>query len=272
MTWRRPLQIVATAILASYLAISAAMYLYQDRLLYNPDPARTPPTDVGLPMAEEVHLTSADGTTLIAWYTAPKPGNPTILFFHGKGGALKNRPRRYRYYVAQGFGTLFLSYRGFGGSDGSPSETGMVADAVAAYGWLLRKGTSPDQIDVVGESLGTGIAVQLASRVQVAAVALEAPYSSVAEVAAQRYWWVPVNYLIKDRFDALSRIGSVHVPLLIHHGDLDQSVPIAFGRKLFDRANAPKQFIELKGKGHFIFTAEVFERELKFFRDAMKHQ
>ena len=272
MTLRRPLRIIASGLAVAYLAITAAMYLYQDRLLYNPDSARTRRADVGLQMAEEVQITSADGTPLIAWYTAPKPGNPTILFLHGKGGALKDRPKRYQYYVSQGFGTLFLSYRGFGGSEGRPGEVGMVADAVAAYGWLVKKGTSPEHIDVVGESLGTGIAVQLASREKVAAVALEAPYSSVADVAAQRYWWVPVNYLIKDRFDSLSRIGSVHVPLLIHHGDLDQSVPIAFGRKLYDRANTPKQFVELKGKGHFIFTAEVFDRELKFFRDTMNHQ
>jgi len=115
-------------------------------------------------MAEEVSIMSGDGTPLVAWYTAPTPGNPTILFLHGKGGALKDRPRRYRYYVSQGFGTLFLSYRGFGRSDGHPSEVGMIADTEAAYAWLVDNGTSPDLIDVVGESLGTGVAVQLAAR------------------------------------------------------------------------------------------------------------
>lgn len=262
----------AMALPAVYVATTAMMYVFQDRLLYDPDPRRTPPSDVGLTMAEEIALKSADGTSLVAWYTPPQAGQPTILFLHGKGGALKDRPNRYRHYVGNGFGVLFLSYRGFGGSEGIPSEPGFIADATAAYNWLLAAGMTPEQIVLVGESLGTGVAVQLAAREKVGAVALEAPYASVAEVAAQRYWWVPVNYLIKDRYDSLARIAEIGVPLLIHHGDVDRAVPIASGRKLYDRAKAPKQFVELKGQGHFIFHEEVFDRELAFFRDTVMVQ
>lgn len=263
---------VAMALPALYVATTATMYAYQDRLLYNPDPVRTAPSAVGLPMADEIHFQAADGTELVAWHTPPQPGHPTILFFHGKGGALKDRPNRYRHYVSNGFGVLFLSYRGFGGSKGLPSEAGFIEDASAAYRWLRAEGTPAHEIVVVGESLGTGVAVQLAAREKVAALALEAPYASVAEVAAQRYWWVPVNYLIRDRFDSLTRISDIRAPLLIHHGTIDRTIPIASGRKLYERASTPKQFVELEGKGHFIFTEEVFDREMAFFRDVLNRQ
>jgi uncharacterized protein len=265
------LAVVSLALVASlYFVVAALFYIFQDRLLYDPDANRTLPQAAGLPMVEEVALVSGDGTRLLAWYTPPTSGQPVILFLHGKGGALKDRPTRYRYYVSQGFGVLFLSYRGYGGSGGQPSEAGFADDAVAAYRWLIAKGIAADQIVLVGESLGTGIAIQLAAREKVSAIALEAPYTSVADVANQRYWWLPVNLLIKDRFDSLSIISKVHVPLLIHHGELDRSVPVAYGRALFARANEPKEFIELNGKTHFIYTEDVFAREVAFFRNALK--
>lgn len=272
MTFRRLALRVAGITVSAYVAVAALIYGFQDRLLYDADASRTPPDAVGLTTAREVGISSADGTKLIAWYTAPKPGRPTVLFLHGKGGALKDRPGRYRYYVSRGLGVLFLSYRGYGGSAGQPGEVGMVEDAVAAYGWLMAQGVDPEQLFVVGESLGTGVAVQLAARQKIGALALEAPYTSIADVAKRRYWWLPVDLLLHDRFDSLAAIVNVRVPLLIHHGDLDRSVPIEFGRALFDRANRPKQFVELKNKGHFIFTKAVFEREILFFESILSRQ
>lgn len=255
---------------AGYLGIAGYMYAYQDRLMYDPDPARTDPRAIGLAHAEEVTLAAADGTRLVAWYTPAREGAPTILFLHGKGGSLKGRTDRYRYYTGEGFGVLFLSWRGYGGSGGAPSEPGFNQDADAAYDFLMARGVAPEKLFLVGESLGTGLAVQLAARKPVKAVALEAPYDSVAAVAADRYWWLPVQYLIKDRFDALAAIGNVHVPILIHHGDADTTIPIVFGRRLFAAAREPKQFIELKDGTHNIFTKQVFGDEVKFFRELMK--
>lgn len=256
--------------LAGYLGIALLMYLYQDRLLYNPDTGRTDPRAIGLTHAEEVTLTAADGTKLIAWYTPAKDDAPTILFLHGKGGSLKGRTDRYRYYTAEGFGVLFLSWRGYGGSGGAPSEKGFNEDADAAYDWLMQQGVSPQKLVLVGESLGTGLAVQLAARKTVMALALEAPYDSVAAVAAGRYWWLPVNYLINDRFDSLKAIASVHVPVLIHHGSADTTIPIDSGRRLYAAANEPKQFIEIRDGTHAIFTKQVFGDEVEFFRRLMK--
>jgi fermentation-respiration switch protein FrsA (DUF1100 family) len=253
-----------------YISIAALMYLYQDKLLYHPDPQRTDPRAIGLAHAEEVALTAADGTRLVAWYTPARPGAATILFLHGNGGSLQGRTDRYRFYTDQGFGVLFLSWRGYGGSGGTPSETGFNQDADAAYDFLMAQGVAPDSVLLVGESLGTGLAVQLAARKPVKALALEAPYDSAAAVAAKRYWWLPVKYLIKDSFDSLKAIAAVHVPLLIHHGSADRVIPIAAGRRLYAAANEPKQFIELKDATHDIFTRQVFGDEIEFFRGLMK--
>ena len=138
-------------------------------------------------------------------------------------------------------------------------------DADAAYDWLINNGVAPKDIVLAGESLGTGIATITASRHVVAALSLQAPYSSIVDVAAARYWWLPVRLLIKDPFDSASAITKVHVPVLIQHGVADQTIPIQFGKKLFAAANEPKEFVIVPGAGHNIFDEPRWARELAFF-------
>ncbi len=252
-----------------YAAIVALMYVKQDALTFGADTRRTAPQEVGVLNAEVVAINTPDGETLNAWYTPPAGEMPVILFLHGKGGNISHRPERYRYYTSQGLGVLFIDYRGYGGSTGKPSEQGLVIDAEASYDWLLARGIPPQRIVATGESLGTGIAVKLAARRPVVAVALEASYSSLTDVAANRYWWLPVRMLIKNPVDASAEIAKVKVPLLFHHGDADQTVPIQFGRKLFDAATGSKTFVVVPGGTHFIFTEKTFAKEVEFFRDAV---
>src|SRR5262249_39306345 len=146
----------------------------------------------GLQGVEDVELTSTDGETLQAWYSPAQAGRATILYFHGNGGEIADRPERFTAYQAQGFGAFFLSYRGYGASTGSPSEQGLINDARAAYDWLMAKGIDPGELMLVGESLGSGVAVQLAAERRVRALALEAPFASAVDVAAAAYWWLPV--------------------------------------------------------------------------------
>lgn len=259
-----------TVVPLAYLAIVVLMYVKQDALTFDADTRRVSPTEVGIVNATEVTIETPDGETLVAWHTEARPGMPTILFLHGKGGNISHRPRRYRYFTEQGFGVLFLDYRGYGGSTGEPSEQGLMIDAETSYDWIVAKGVAPQQLVLVGESLGTGIAVKLAAQKPVAALALEASYSSLADVAADRYWWLPVRPLIKNPIDVTADIAKVKVPLLIHHGDADQTVPIAFGRKLFALANDPKEFVTIPGADHFIFNESTFAREVAFFRDALQ--
>ena len=248
-----------------YCLVVLAMYTLQDSLLYDPRTDHITPEQVGLANVKTLELTAPDGEKLVAWYTAAAPNKPTILFFHGKGGSISGRSQRYAYYTSKGYGALFLSYRGYGASSGQPSRDGIITDAETAYDWLLAQGVTKNHILVVGESMGTGVAAILAARRPVAAISLEAPYSSIEDVAARRYWWLPVRLLIKHNFDPVNEIAKIHVPILMQQGDNDASIPIEFGRKLFAAANEPKEFVVIPGGTHAIFNEPVWARELAFF-------
>jgi pimeloyl-ACP methyl ester carboxylesterase len=235
--------------LVLYLAVVAALYFNQRRLLYHPNAAEAPPASVGLDKAERMHLTTADGETLLAWLIAPPPGGPMIVYLHGNGGGVDLRADRYAVFAAAGFGVLAVEYRGYGGSTGAPSETGLTADAETAYRRALDYAPAP-RIVLVGESLGTGLAVKLAAAHEVGAVVLDSPYTSATDVAAALFWWVPVRWLIKDRFESDARIAEVEAPLLIVHGTADPVVPFRLGRRLFELAKGDKSFIAVEGAGH----------------------
>lgn len=258
------LVIIAAAII--YVAICVYMYLQQRNLQYFPANKRLTPAGVGLQHVSEESLKTSDGETIAAWFSQARPGMPTVLFFHGNGGEIGDRPKRMAYYQSQGFGALFVSYRGYGKSTGTISESGFITDALTAHVWLSNRGVNTEQIVVVGESLGTGVGVQLAAQRSVAALALEAPYMSAADVASGIYWWLPVRLLMKDTFDTKSFISNIKVPLLIQHGDADTIIPVEHGRKLFDIANNPKELHIIPGAGHdVIHEPEVWVREVDFF-------
>jgi hypothetical protein len=234
---------------AAFGGFVALMYVAQRALLYHPDRTRTQPASVGLANAEEIELTAADGERLVAWHIAPQGAQPVVLYFHGNAGALPYRAERFHAFAALGLGVVALSYRGYGGSTGSPSETGLIADAEAAYAFATSR-YQPGRIVVWGESLGTGVAVALAAANPVGALVLEAPFTSIADVAAQLYWFMPVRRLIKDPFRSDRRIGRVTAPLFVLHGARDTVVPIAFGERLFAQANEPKRFARFAEAGH----------------------
>jgi fermentation-respiration switch protein FrsA (DUF1100 family) len=142
----------------------------------------------------------------------------------------------------------------------------LIADALTAHDWLLKRGVAPGMIAVVGESLGTGVAVQLGAQREIGALALEAPFTSAADVAAGLYWWLPVRLLMKDRFDSKSRVAGIKAPLLIQHGDADRTIPVGHGRRLFAMANEPKELTIIPGENHnVIHQVRVWQRETEFF-------
>lgn len=232
------------------VALLVAAWSQQRFLLYVPDPNRVDPGEAGLASVEEVRLETPDGVELIAWYGAAEPGQPTLLYFHGNAGNLLSRAGRMGEYLGKGYGMLMLSYRGYGGSGGKPTEANNVADAALAHKWLRARGIAPADIVLYGESLGSGVAVQLAVDHQVGGIILDAPYTSIADVGARIYPYLPVQTLILDRYDSLSRIDRVRAPLLIVHGDLDTLIPIEMGRALYERAREPKQMSPIAGAGH----------------------
>jgi fermentation-respiration switch protein FrsA (DUF1100 family) len=240
---------ILTFALAGYLGLVALLYLAQRSLLYFPDTRRTPPAEAGLPQAEEVSLQSADGVRVNAWHVPLREGSPVVLYFQGNGGGLNLRAERFKKLTADGTGLVALNYRGYGGSEGSPSEAGIILDAMAAYDFAAGR-YGADRIVLWGESLGTGVAVALAASRPVARVVLESPYSSIADVAASVYWFVPVRLLLKDTFRSDERIAKVTAPVLVVHGERDNIVRIGFGERLYELIRAPKQFIRLPNAGH----------------------
>lgn len=233
-----------------YAAALSGLYLLQRDMQYFPTRIDPAPDSIGLTGVDRVLLLTRDAETLVLWHDPAPRTRPTILFLHGNAGSIADRADRLAFYQTRNFGAAFLSWRGYGGSSGRPSETGLLADARAAYDHLVKSGTAPETIVLVGESLGTGIAVQLAATVPVGAVVLEAPFTSAADVARRAYPWVPVGLLMKDPFRSSSFIGAVGAPLVILHGEADRVVPFSFGQALFARANEPKTFVSLGPVGH----------------------
>lgn len=223
-----------------YVAIGAAMYFGQRRLMYVPDREHVDPVEGGLDGVSERRITAPDGQTVIAWYGPARPGQPTILYFHGNGGSLATRAERIRKYMARGRGIYMMTYRGYGGSTGTPTEANNVADAERAYDELRSLGVPAEQIFVYGESLGSGVAAQVAAVKPAAGLILDAPYTSIADVAQHGYPWLPARALVLDRYDTMAVIGKVMAPVLVVHGEMDDVIPVAMGRAVFAAAREPK--------------------------------
>jgi hypothetical protein len=254
--------------LAGYLAVFALMFLAQRKLMYFPDTARTAPATAGLTDVEEVTLATPDGVRLIAWHARAAPGRLTLLYFHGNGGSLAARTPRFKRFMAEGLGVFMLTWRGYGGSTGSPSETANVADAYVAYAALLARGVAPERIVAYGESLGTGVAVQLAAQKPVAALILDAPFTSAVDVAAAAYPFLPVRLAMLDRYESIAHIGRVRVPVLVMHGEKDRVIPAKLGRALYAAANEPKELVVMPLGGHSdLYFHGALEAVRSFLRD-----
>lgn len=241
---------IAIILAAGYLAGLVLLFLRQRDMLFPiPTIERTAPAAAGFPEAEEHALTASDGGKVIVWHVPTRPGRPVILYFHGNGDSLAGLVGRFKAMTADGTGLVALSYRGYAGSSGAPSEDGLLRDAAAAYAFATAR-YEPQRIVAWGFSLGTGVAVAIASEQAVGKLVLEAPYTSIADVVAPLYWFAPVRLLMRDPFHSDRRIARVTVPLLIMHGTEDRTVPFVLGERLFALAHEPKRFVRIPGGGH----------------------
>jgi uncharacterized protein len=254
----------------AYCGLLALLYVAQRSLMYFPETFRTMPAAVGLPQAKEVFLDSADNARVIVWDVPPREGKPVILYLHGNGGALRHRVPKYQALTSDGTGLVALSYRGYSGSTGSPSEEGLIADARKAYAYARERYPSATLV-IWGESLGTGVAVALAAENKTDALILEAPFTSTVDIAAATYPIFPVRFLMKDQFHSDERIGKVTAPLLILHGALDRVVAISFGEKLFSLANEPKKFVRFpRGSHEDLSEFGAVEAAREFLNETLK--
>ncbi|MCZ7594543.1 MAG: alpha/beta hydrolase [Hyphomicrobium sp.] len=241
---------LAYGLFALYAVVAVAAFVLQRRLMYFPDPERVAPASFNLQGVKERVIDAPDGVRLISWYAPAAPGQPTLLYFHGNAGNLASRSERVRRFIGRGYGVLFLSYRGYGGSTGSPSERTNVADARLAYETLIKDGIEPDDIIVYGESLGSGVAVQLAADNAVGGLVLDAPYTSIVDVAALAYPYLPVRPFMFDRYETMRHLPRVKAPLLVMHGEDDRVIPVDMGKAIYAAAKAPKEIVTFPRAGH----------------------
>ncbi|MBV9632367.1 MAG: alpha/beta hydrolase [Xanthobacteraceae bacterium] len=232
-----------------YGLVVLLMYFNQRSFLYFPERERTTPAAAGFRASRELTLETRDGERVIAWHLPPEGDRPVILYFHGNGGSLRLRAERFAALTADGTGLVALSYRGYGGSSGVPTEQGLIRDAEAAYRFAAEHYPAR-RIVLWGESLGTGVAVAIAAAHPIGGLILESPFTSTVDVAAAIYWFLPVRLLMQDQFPSDQRISRVTAPVLVMHGDRDATVPIGYGERLFAMIKAPKQFVRFAGGGH----------------------
>ncbi|HJQ61705.1 MAG TPA: alpha/beta hydrolase [Burkholderiales bacterium] len=253
-----------------YGCVVGLVFLFQSHLVYYPAIGRevmTTPQAYGL-VYEDIEITTEDGEKIAGWWVPAAQARGTVLMFHGNAGNISHRLDYLRMFHALGYATLIIDYRGYGRSTGSPSEAGTYRDAVAAWRHLTQqRGIAGSDIVLFGESLGAAVASWLATRHTPRALVLASPFTSVPDLGAQVYWFLPVRLISRFRYDNLANLTEIKAPVLIAHSREDEIVPFAHGERLYQAAREPKQFLTLRG-GHndgFIFARDEWVRALADF-------
>ena len=251
-----------------YILLIIIVFFFQRNLLYHPsvdnylkDNSGTEPSEI-----EKVKVTTEDKIDLIGWfYNKDIKKFKTILFFHGNAGSLENRTYKLNHLKNLDVNFLIIAWRGFSGNKGKPSELGLYRDAESAIKWLKLKGIIEKNIILYGESLGTGVAVEIGQNKNYAGVILESPFTSMVNIGKKHYPFFPVSLLLKDKFESYKKISNIFVPVLIMHGKVDKIVPYDMGVKMYELANEPKFFYSQEYGDHMIEYDEKLLLALKKF-------
>lgn len=253
--------IIVVTIAAVYLGICLFVFLIQPRLVYFPTrQVQATPAAIGLDY-EAVTLTASDGVRIAAWFIPAAKPRGVLLFCHGNAGNIGDRLDSFRIFHGLGLSTLIFDYRGYGASEGAPSERGTYLDAEAAWSFLVNhRKVPPQQIVVFGRSLGGAVAAWLASEHAPGALILESTFTSVPDLGARLYPWLPVRLLSRFRYDTRSCVRRAKCPVLVVHSPQDDIVPYALGRALFDAAGEPKELLQLTGSHNdgFLLTGKPY--------------
>ncbi len=261
--------------LVGYSVLLVCLYLFQSRLIYIPNIAGTnskaDPSLLGL-RYEDVNFQTADGVELNGWFIPAPEARAVLLFMHGNAGNITHRLDSIALFNRLGLSVFIFDYRGYGKSAGRPTEQGTYDDATAAWQYLTQdRRLAPENIVIFGRSLGAAIAAELASRTEPAALIIESPFTSVADVAADLYWFFPVRALVRIHYDTRSSLEKISCPLLVIHSMNDEIIPVAHGRRLFAEAREPKDYLELAG-GHndgFMVSETIYLKGWNEFLDRL---
>lgn len=228
-----------------FCGVVGALYQFQRNLIYP-----VPLLDTGLPEGFlPITYQTSDGLNLQAGYRPPEQGRPVLLFFHGNGVDWKSTYHTTKLLSARGYGVLAAEYRGYGGNPGNPTEEGLYRDGRAALGWLREQGVADGDIVLVGNSLGSGVATELARHMQARALVLISAFKSMTATASGQYPWAPVGWLLQDRYDNIAKIGEVTYPVLVVHGSEDRLIPLGHASELAGAAPSAR-LVKLAGMGH----------------------
>ena len=248
-----------------YFLVLVFLYFYQRNLLYHPNENNYSGDKISVDI-EKVKITTSDNIELLGWYHEKNLKDfKTLIFFHGNAGSLENRIHKLNHFQDMNINFLIIAWRGFSGNSGKPSEQGLYEDGKSAIDWLIKKGVSKKNLVLYGESLGTGVVTHLAQKKSFAGVILETPFTSMIDAAKKFYPYIPVNLLLKDKFENYKKIKNINLPILVMHGEIDQIVPFSMGKKIYEIANKPKYSHFTKYDNHMMEYDENLILALKSF-------
>ena len=258
------LSIVGLVVLI-YLTITSVLYYSQRSLLYHPTENNYSGDQLTVPI-DKVRIKTDDNIELLSWYHDKDIQNyKTILFLHGNAGSLENRIHKINHFNEMEINFLIISWRGFSGNEGKPTEEGLYKDAKSAVKWLINKGVKKENIIIYGESLGTGIATEISQNESFSGIILESPFTSMVAAGKSKYPIFPIGLLLKDKYESDKKIKNIKSPVLVMHGEADTIVPFWMGKKIYELANDPKYYYFPEYDDHMMEYNDKLLNTLKSF-------
>ena len=248
-----------------YFFILISTYIFQRNLLYHPSENNYSGDKLDVSITK-VKVTTQDNIELLSWYhNKDIDKHKTILFLHGNAGSLENRIHKINHFKDMNVNFLLVAWRGFSGNKGKPTEKGLYEDARSAVTWLKSRGVKENNIIIYGESLGTGVATEIAQNKNFAGIILESPFTSMIDAGKDKYPYLPVRLLLKDKYESDKKIKNINRPILIMHGKVDNIVPFHMGKRIYELANEPKYSYFSEYDDHMMEYNEKLLNELKKF-------
>ena len=263
------LTLILSTLVVIYFIILFSTYFFQRSLLYHPQENNYFGDKLNVSI-QKVKIKTKDGIELLSLYHKKNLNDyKTILFLHGNAGSLENRIHKINHFKNININFLLISWRGFSGNKGKPTEQGLYEDARSAVRWLKLNGIDEDQIIIYGESLGTGIATEIAQNKNFAGIILESPFTSMIDAGKDKYPFLPVKLLLKDKYESNKKIKNIKSPILIMHGKLDKLVPFTMGKEIYELSNEPKYFYFSEYDNHMMEYNDKLLKSLKSFINSL---
>ena len=231
---------IIIGIISIYVMVLILLFIFQRNLMYHPEENNYFGDRLEVDI-EKVYINTSDNLNLLGWFHKKDLKKfKTIVYFHGNAGKLENRIHKLNHFKDIDINFLIIAWRGFSGNKGKPNEKGLYIDGNSTILWLKNLGLKEKDIILYGESLGTGVATEIAQSNNYAGLVLETPFTSMVEAAKNFYPYIPVSLLLKDKYDNQNKIKNINIPVLVMHGEVDQIVPFWMGKKIYEMANQPK--------------------------------